>query len=415
MDIYKKNTALQNCNLLAITDIKKFIDFDSITLDEFIQAGLDQDKVLELRQHLQIAELARKREKEQLEAELRKEEVKRASEKHKTQLLSDIRSKKVGADKIKNALNSDIISFEDLEGLDLEKKLVNSIRHFCRTDRVTRKTTIENLPPMAEERTDVYFIGVPGSGKSTMLAGLLKSATIKGKLLPDTYNNAGSIYQNQLITDLNKGVLPNATIAGSYNYVALSLKDDNAKQHPFNIVEIPGENYVDILNNADVENILKYIRNDNKKILIFVIDSLAHDNDYSDSHTQLDQNLAYTNILQMFKNNGVLEQTDAVYLVANKFDAIIENRYSHDNREKGDLAVEFLKTDFLNFIENCKTVRDNSKNKFKIKILPYSIGHIVYNNIMEEFNSDFSNSLINLLLHDSFVVKGGVSKVFQTT
>jgi hypothetical protein len=415
MDTYKKNTALQNCNLLAITDIKKFIDQGSISLEEFIQAGLDQDKVIQLKNHIQQIELTRRKELEEIEEKKRQEEVRKASEQHKNQLLDDVKNKKVGAEKIKNAINNDILSYRDLESLGLGNKMINSIKQFCRTDRVTRKTTIEDLPPMEEGRTDVYFIGVPGSGKSTMLAGLLKIANMKGKLLPDTYNNAGSVYQNQLITDLNKGVLPNATIAGSYNYVALSLKDDNEKQHPFNIVEIPGENYVSILNNGEVKEILNYINNSNRKILIFVIDSLVHDEQEREYNTQIDQNLAYTNILQMFEDHNILEHTDAVYLVANKFDAIIESRYPHDGREMGDLAMEFLDQNFLNFISNCKTVRQNSKNKFKIKTLPYSIGNVVYNNIMEDFNPDYSNTLINLLIHDSFVVKGGVSKVFQTS
>src|SRR5690606_1414709 len=170
----------------------------------------------------------------------------------------------------------------------------------------------------------------------------------------------------------------------------LSLKDDDGKKHPFNIVEIPGENYVNIFNSAEVQEILKYINNSNKKILVFVIDALAHDSNYSESDSPLDQNLAYTNILQMFKTNGILEKTDAIYLVANKFDVIIDNYYAHDSRSNGERAEEFLKQNFYNFIENCKMAREESRNQFRIKTLPFSIGKVVYNNIIENFNTDFS-------------------------
>ncbi|MEP6262020.1 MAG: hypothetical protein ABJ092_10615 [Gillisia sp.] len=414
MDQHKKNIALQNCNHLQIGDLIKLIENGNITLPEFIQAGLTNTKVQELQAKIKQVESDQKRESDRLEKEKMEEENRRNLLESRRQLIDQILRKQIGAEKIKRAIEADFISFNDLEAAGLNKTIITSLKHFCKTKSVTKRTTIEDLPAMEEARTDLYFVGVPGSGKSTMLAGLLKTATEDGKLLPDPYNNAGSIYQSNLITDLNRGVLPNATIAGSYNYVALSLKDENGKKHPFNIVEIPGENYVNMFNNAEVEGILRYIKNDNKKILVFVIDSLAHDNNYSDSESPLDQNQAYTNILQMFKQNGILEKTDAIYLVANKFDTIIENYYAHDGRQYGDLGVEFLNKNFLHFIENCKTARDESRNQFRIKILPFSIGNVVYNNIIESFNKDFSNSFMNLVIHDSFVVKGGVSKVLQT-
>ena len=84
---------------------------------------------------------------------------------------------------------------------------------------MTTFRTIEELPAMEEGRTDLYFIGMPGSGKSTMLSSIVHSAHKNGILLPDPYNQDGSVFQGQLIEDLNKGVLPQATAHGSYNYI----------------------------------------------------------------------------------------------------------------------------------------------------------------------------------------------------
>lgn len=415
MDQHKKNIALQNCNQLEIIDLIKLIENGNITLSEFVQAGLTNTKVKDLQTRISQVENDNIKEAERLEKERIEEEKKKNLLDSKKQLIDQILKKQIGAEKIKRAIEGDFISFYDLEAAGLNKTTINSLKHFCNTKSVTKKTTIEDLPSMKEGRTDLYFVGVPGSGKSTMLAGLLKTATDDGKLLPDpSSNNAGSVYQTNLITDLNRGVLPNATIVGSYNYVALSLKDDKGKKHPLNIVEIPGENYVNMFNNAEVEGILQNIKNNNKKILVFVIDSLAHDTNYSDSDSPLDQNQAYTNILQMFKTNGILEKTDAIYLVANKFDVIIDNYYALDSRSNGERAEEFLTRNFYNFIENCKMARKGSRNQFRIKILSFSIGNVVYNNIIESFNKDFSTSFMNLVIGDSFVVKGGVSKVLQT-
>ena len=389
MEPHKKNIILQNCNTLEISDLIELIQKGEPTIDEFENAGLDQNKVK------QIKDLTSTKKQEAINAE------------EKKILLDKVVSRKASADEIKANTDKGAYTFDDLLNAGINAKTVNSLKHYCNSNRITVFKNINQLPVMEEGRTDVYFVGLPGTGKSTMLSGLLNIANKEGILMPDTYNNDGSIYQAQLISDLNRGVLPKATAAGSYNYIALSLKDDNGLKHPFNVVEVPGELYVNMFNNPNVSELLNYINNGNKKILIFVIDSLAHDTGYNDSKNQLDQNLVYVNILNMFKNNGVLEQTDAIYLVANKFDTIKETRFPFDERLHEELAYDFLKDEFKNLINNCTDAREESNNKFNINVVPFSIGNVSYVSIIDAFNTDYANVVIDNLLADSFVVKGG--------
>jgi hypothetical protein len=389
MESHRKNIILQNCNTLEISNIIDLIQKDEISIEEFKSAGLDSNKIK------QIIDLSAT--KEQAEQNAAK----------KNKLLEKVLSRKASADEIKANINKGAYTFDDLLNAGINARTINSLKHYCNSNRITVFKNINQLPVMEEGRTDVYFVGLPGTGKSTMLSGLLNIANKDGILMPDTYNNDGSIYQTQLISDLNRGVLPNATASGSYNYIALSLKDDNGSKHPFNVVEVPGELYVNMFNNPNVSELLNYINNGNKKILIFVIDSLAHDTGYNDSKNQLDQNLVYVNILNMFKNNGVLEQTDAIYLVANKFDTIKETRYPFDNRLHEELAYDFLKEEFLALINNCIDAREDSKNKFKINVVPFSIGNVSYVSIIDAFNTEYANVVIDNLLADSFVVRGG--------
>lgn len=395
MDNHKKNILLQNCNGLEPNQIIAIVQSGEITIEEFKAAGLSQNIINHILTSLTS--------KEQTENNANR----------KKELLEKVTRGRVSADEIKANIYNNNFSFDDLLDAGINQRVVNSLRHYCNSNRITMFRNINQLPPMEEGRTDVYFVGVPGSGKSTMLSGLLNVANKNGVLMPDIYNNDGSIYQTQLISDLNRGVLPNATASGSYNYVALSLKDEQGAKHPFNIVEVPGENYVNMFNNGDVGEFLNYISNSNKKILIFVIDSLAHDSGYNDSSSQLDQNLVYVNILNMFKSNGILDQTDAVYLVANKFDAIKESRYATNNASDDSLALDFLQEEFRNLIENCKDARDESKNKFKIKVLPFSIGNVSYTSIIDNFNREYSEVVIDNLIEDSFVVKGSRFKLFS--
>ena len=395
MENHKKNILLQNCNGLESSQIIAIVQAGEITIEEFKAAGLSNDKISQI-----ISSLTTK---EQTESNAAK----------RKELLDKVVKKRVSADEIKANINSGNFSFNDLVDAGINDRIVNSLKHYCNSNRITMFRNINQLPPMEEGRTDVYFVGVPGSGKSTMLSGLLNMANKNGILMADTYNNDGSIYQTQLISDLNRGVLPNATASGSYNYVALSLKDDDGAKHPFNIIEVPGENYVNMFNNGDVGEFLNYISNSNKKILIFVIDSLAHDSGYNDSSSQLDQNLVYVNILNMFKNNGVLDQTDAIYLVANKFDAIKDSRYATNNSDDDSLALDFLQDEFKALIENCKDAREESKNNFKIRILPFSIGNVSYTSVIDNFNREYSEIIIQKLIEDSFVVKGSRFRLFS--
>ncbi len=389
MNIHKKNILLQNCNGLEPSQIIKIVQTGEITIDEFKDAGLSQNTI------------------NQIVSSLTSKVQIQSNANNKKELIEKVVKGRLSADEIKANIYNNHFSFDDLLDAGINERTVNSLKYYCNSNRITLFKNINELPAMEEGRTDVYFVGVPGSGKSTMLSGLLNMANKDGILMADAYCVEGNIYQEQLISDLNRGVLPKATASGSYNYVALSLNDQGGKKHPFNIVEVPGENYVNMFNNGDVGEFLKYIFNGNKKILIFVIDSLAHDTGYSDSNSQLDQNLVYMNILSMFKSNGILEQTDAIYLVANKFDAIKSTRYANNNGNDVDLASDFLHEEFKGLIENCKFARDDSRNKFKIKILPFSIGNVTYTSIINNFNKEYSKIVIDNLMEDSFVVRGG--------
>ncbi|WP_313567248.1 MULTISPECIES: hypothetical protein [Weeksellaceae] len=236
MNDIQKRIILQNANTLEVSNIISIIEKGEISFDEFKQAGLAVDKYRQIEskinlaeaQERAIAELARKEEEEKI-ARLKIQE-------EKNEFLKKIVRKRVTVDEIRNNINNGYITFDDLEDEGISQRTINSIKYYSNSNRITVFKKIEDLPPMEEGRTDVYFVGLPGSGKSTMLSGILNVANKEGILLPDTYNNDGAVYQTQIVSDLSRGVLPNATASGSYNYIAMSLNDDNKKKHPFNIV-----------------------------------------------------------------------------------------------------------------------------------------------------------------------------------
>lgn len=414
MDKIIKQQILNDCNNFQfdIIALNSFVTNGDITIEEFEQHNLEISKVKELKK------LKNEREgtaETPIPKIIDGDNIPPSSDdsrgNEELSLIEQLRSKH--AFDIQDDIDRKFYSYDDLLNSGISKKIVTALKYGKRV-RPQISYSIEQLPPMQDGRTDLFFIGVPAAGKTVMLGGLLKHANNKGIMIPDSYNNAGNVFQADLIQDLDIGVMPKGTTTGSYNYVAASIQDNDGVSHPFNIVEVPGENYVRIFRegtNSPIEYItsfMRYIRNKNKKILIFVIDSLIHEERFEDGNLgTLDQSMAYVNILNMFKDNGVLEQTDAIYLVANKFDTLKNSRYLFSNESEELQAKDFLDNEFKNLINNCIHARENSKNKFKIKIFPFSIGKIVYSQILEEYDEKYSETIVNNLLQDSFVIKGG--------
>jgi len=321
----------------------------------------------------------------------------------------------VDIEDIKKNIKNRLYTYEDLKKAGISAELINSFKHF-QNQKAVGPTTVDSLPPMERGRTDVFFVGIAASGKSVMLSGLLFYAEKAGISIPDAYNNEGDKYAAQIITDLRRGILPMSTPEG-FNYIALSLSDEKGRAHPFNIVEVPGENYRQIyergIENEEVKGFVNYIKNENRKILIFVLDVLGHEQLFdADNNDTLNQSQAYSNILSMFEKNRILEKTDAVYIVVNKFD-LIKKKNPNTTKTDLDLAIEFVDEEFINLRKNCERYRDRCSNKFKIRVLPYSIGNIVYRKILKEFHPEYSERLVKQLLLDSFVVAGGKKGFFS--
>lgn len=416
MDKNNKQHILNDCNnyQFTIEVLDKIVSEGHITIEEFIQYNLEIAKVNELKRLKAIREgvfVENEEQDKKEEKPIFNNTTNNPTSERKTDEIRKVINNETDIWDVNDKIQRKVFNYDDLLKAGVTQKTITSIKYFFEPRNV-KSYKVEELPVMESGRTDVFFIGIPSSGKSTMLGGLLTIANKRGIISPDSYNNAGNVYQTQLVAGIDQGILPKGTDLGSYNYIATSLKDEKGITHPFNIVEVPGENYNSLFYNGmeseEVKGFVKYIKNSNKKILIFVIDSLAHEKRHTETYyNTLNQSLVYVNILNMFKDHGVLEQTDAIYLVANKFDAIKESHFLFSDNTDEDLAKEFLDNEFLGLINNCKDARDKSRNKFQIKIFPFSIGNVILDKILIEYNSSYSEIIVKHLLSDSFVVKGG--------
>ena len=428
-----KEQILRSCNdpSISLDKLDEYVERGDISIKELKQYNLELSKVKELERRQKQREegddyfdleeeeneglnLFEDIEEEPIIAPTKKETKKL----NKAEELQKIARGEVDVEVIKKNIESGLYTYEDLKKLEISTELINAFKHFQKQKKIN-KITVEDLPPMERGRTDVFFVGIAASGKSVMLSGLLYYANKVGIRRLDGGNNEGDKYAAQIITDLKRGILPPSTISGSYNYIATSLSDDKDRPHPFNIVEIPGENYKKIyegdIENEEVKGFVNYIKNENRKILIFVLDVLGHeqilDADLTDINS-IDQDSVFGTVLSVFKNNRILEKTDAVYIVVNKFD-LIKKKNPNTTKTDLELADEFVKTEFTNLLNSCIAARNTCSNKFNIRVLPYSIGDIVYRKILKEFHPEYSERLVKQLLSDSFVVAGGKKGLFS--
>lgn len=409
-DIIKKQI-LQDCNTIELVDLVTFISNEQISLDEFINAGLDINKINEIKKLAAEVVLKEKEEREKRKKE--EEDLNKLQENAsiKQEILQNILLDKISAEVIKDSVEANIISITDIENLDINKRNKKALLNYIESNNKIESYSIDKLDPMVEGRTDIYCIGLAGTGKTTMLSGLLKLGTQEGKIIQDTYAGSQGIkFSNTIIQNLNRGFIPPRTLEDSFIYVPISLKDNKGISHPLNIVDVPGEIFKDISESGEVKSFLKYINNKNKKIFFIVVDPYLHYNPTKDSK---DQSLEYPNILQILKSEGIAEHIDAIYLVTNKFDYLKDNEYPFDDREEGDIALEFINTNFRALITSCLNVKEHSRYDFKLKSLPFSIGNLKWGAVLEEFDAKFSETLLEILINDSFVVKGGVGKTWR--
>mgnify|MGYP004701398525 CR=1 FL=1 len=258
--------------------------------------------------------------------------------------------------------------------------------------------------------TDVFFWGIPSSGKTCALSAILN--TIKKDYsmeAPDCEKKFGATYRDSLVNIFRNdyGYLPGRTNEDRTQYMPFLLyKRDEENKRKISFFELSGEvfkyfyekvNNTQIIDDYDRENIensfqtLELLLNSsNQKIHFFFIDY-----NQETKHTIDDNGLSQGNYLEAasiyFRDkNGIFKKkTDAVYVVVTKSDEIPGN-------DSAALAKTFLDDNFGNFMSVLKKQCKEYSVDFKVKL--FSIGEVYFKKICK-INRAHSTDIINDLLH----------------
>lgn len=335
----------------------------------------------------------------------------------KRKILSDIRrnpddySKK----RIQDYFDQGVITKDDL--IDDQIITKRALETFLNPPHFENKIfDWTDLEPLKSDRTDIFFLGIPGSGKSCLLGGVLHYARKAGHLKIKG-NIKGVKYANALIGTTKIGYVPPSTPVDGINYIEAVLRNDRNEEHPINIIEMSGEKMNNTYDygtttSAVDEGILietigagEYLHNSNKKIIFFVID-YKETIDPKVTKSIADQAAILESALTLLERDGILKETYSVYIVLTKSDLLPGGA---DNLQE---AKNFIDQEYSSFWNSVKT--SGKDYEFGVKILTYSLGNFMLGTTFE-FNPKYSENIYNAIIASTFTKKksGGFLSRFK--
>jgi len=250
------------------------------------------------------------------------------------------------------------------------------------------------LPHLADNRVDLFILGVSGSGKSSFLSGILKGAKDTGNLdLPmmldengKASNKYGMLYANHLIDSLEQHLPASRTEYEFFTYVAVNFRDSEEQIHPLSFMEMSGELFQECYGKDKAElpdKLQQYLFHDNLKMLFCVIDYHVHS-----EHKILDvQQWAHFQwFLQLLDVNGTMQRCQVISILITKWDL------AQDGTPEG--ARKFLEEEYLNLYKSCQ--RYAEKYHLKFQIITFSLGKFDARNRVS-YNPSDSEKVINWL------------------
>ncbi len=299
-------------------------------------------------------------------------------------------------------LNAYNVTFDDLisSGINIPNR-IKTIWSDSGLDLIHGETP-DSIP---KGRTEIYFWGAPGSGKTCTLAAILGTAQKRGFYDPQEGN--GLMYMNQLsnlfINDA--ATLPKPSPVEITQALSFDLRDNNHQKHPVSLIEISGEIFEcfsyaingqlipDDGHLSAYQSLLNFLQStDNPKYHFFIIDV---------NNTTLDcfglPQMAYLqNAALFFKNNNIFNnKTAGINILVTKSDLLTDNK-----SERSSAAIQILRDRYLNFVNSLKDIALEynliSSLNDMIPVIPFTLGE-VYLKDKCIFDPEMSDEVIRIL------------------
>lgn len=264
-------------------------------------------------------------------------------------------------------------------------------------------------PQVHEGATDVFLFGIPSSGKTCVLMGLLGATEF-------SYDNAAAGTGGQYADDLKifreHGKAPGRTYGNFVTQIQGSIRPDNNPDvvYPVNLIEMSGEEFaMKIAYNADNEvnfesmgtGATRLLTSGNTKVIFIVIDPTANGvitistqrSDGSSVTKVVQQDIVISKIVNMLKRNPkVLKRTNAIHFIMTKADKLGERE------DRDAIAVERVQTLYRRTIDDLKGIcREKSINMTSNGaplLYTFSLGNFYIGDLFE-YDATDSNKIMD--------------------
>lgn len=299
------------------------------------------------------------------------------------------------------------------------------------TYMISNQTTTQFEPSAKLDRvtkvpcTEIYFWGIPSSGKSCALGAILSAANSGKVALSMEKDNdcKGYGYMTRLANLFRNngsvGALPEGTPVKSTYEMGFNLEDQDKKVHPITCIDLAGElvrcmykkdageplsddqlEVLQTLTDVMIDN-----RTQNRKLHFFVIEYGAEDRLY--------EGLPQQDYLQAaavyIKKTGIFEKdTDGLYLLISKVD-----KAKAQGKELREKLKDYIHENYQGFYNELKKIcRDNEINGGEVEIIPFTLGEVCFQNYCK-FNDQAAAKVVNKIIERTYGYKPGKMKRFM--
>ena len=324
---------------------------------------------------------------------------------------------------IEMLINEGYLRYRDFQGLGINNKF---IQHLAENEGVQDFGKPDKLEKINKLCTEVYFWGIPSSGKSCALGAILSVAnngTVARSMSKDN-DCQGYGYMTRLAqlfkSDGSVGTLPGGTPVTSTYEMGFDLEDENGATHPITCIDLAGElvrcmyksdareplseDEVDALDT--LTKILIDNRTGNRKIHFFVIEYGGEKRKYEGlSQTEyLDAALRYIERTGIFKSD-----TDAIYLMFTKVDKAKVLR-----EELVQVLTDYTDANYKGFFQGLEKIcKDCEINGGKVERIPFTLGQVCFQDYCL-FNGATAGNVVKKLLTRSKGFKNGKIQKVQS-
>lgn len=284
-------------------------------------------------------------------------------------------------------LEDGYMDYDDFETIGINRSFIH---HLVNEEKAPSFAIPKKLDQINKLSTEVYFWGIPSSGKSCALGAILSVAGNGrvAKSMKQDNDCQGYGYMTRLAalfkSDGTVGTLPEGTSIYSTYEMGFDLEDEDGASHPLTCIDLAGElvrcmyksdanepmsddemEALDTLTRVLIDN-----RTKNRKLHFFVLEYGADDRKYEG----LTQNTYLVGALRYIERTGIFEKdTDAIYLMISKVDK------AKGQGKLSDVLREYIAQTYGGFYNGLvKICRDCEINDGNVEIIPFSLGEVCF-------------------------------------